>query len=298
MRRPGRASARARRAVVGGALAGALALAAAACTGGPTPPPTSPAPAAPATPSPTAPADARATVRTTVRIGSLTLTLIAPAGAQFRSTRDDDGSVQVTVRGLDPGDTVRLVAPDGDRYVVQADRSATVERSATPSTTSATSGTGPTDATAGTGSTTVVAGLAPPRTGTSAASGAVAGVEAADGTTDAPGPDRVLTVTTDERALTLWFGTGEPRSAVWGDHDGGRSLAVDPSAWARAAGVAGWTTTWSALTTDHPDANTPGMHDQLVCHALGAPDKPTWNLEPWRTDVGLPATIAAACNPS
>ncbi len=40
------------------------------------------------------------------------------------------------------------------------------------------------------------------------------------------------------------------------------------------------------------------MHDQLTCHALGAPDKETWNLEPWRPDVGLLAVLAAACNPA
>jgi hypothetical protein len=40
------------------------------------------------------------------------------------------------------------------------------------------------------------------------------------------------------------------------------------------------------------------MHDQLVCHGIGAPDKATWNLEPWRPDVGLLAVLAAGCNPS
>jgi hypothetical protein len=34
-----------------------------------------------------------------------------------------------------------------------------------------------------------------------------------------------------------------------------------------------------------------------VCHAVGAPDKSTWNLEPWRPDVGLILTATAQCNP-
>jgi hypothetical protein len=40
------------------------------------------------------------------------------------------------------------------------------------------------------------------------------------------------------------------------------------------------------------------MRDQLACHALGAPDKATWNLEPWRPDVGLLLIMAAGCNPT
>ncbi|WP_414647956.1 DUF2599 domain-containing protein [Cellulomonas sp.] len=40
------------------------------------------------------------------------------------------------------------------------------------------------------------------------------------------------------------------------------------------------------------------MHDQFLCHALGAADKATWNLEPWRPDVGSMATLMARCNPT
>ena len=47
-----------------------------------------------------------------------------------------------------------------------------------------------------------------------------------------------------------------------------------------------------------PDADTNGMNDQFLCHALGAADKATWNLEPWRPDVGEMATLAARCNPT
>ena len=35
-----------------------------------------------------------------------------------------------------------------------------------------------------------------------------------------------------------------------------------------------------------------------VLDAIGAPDKATWNLEPWRPDVGLFAVLAGACNPT
>lgn len=99
-------------------------------------------------------------------------------------------------------------------------------------------------------------------------------------------------------AVTTTLGTATVRSAVWGDREGGLSLAVDPTAWARAAGVAGSDVLWAQLVAAEPDADAPGMHDQLVCHALGAPEKATWNLEPWRPDVGLVAVLAARCNPT
>lgn len=104
----------------------------------------------------------------------------------------------------------------------------------------------------------------------------------------APGADTV----------TTRLGTATVRSAEWGDREGGLSLAVDPTAWARTAGVAGSDVLWAQLVAAEPNADVPGMHDQLVCHALGAPDKATWNLEPWRPDVGLVAVLAARCNPT
>ncbi|MBF6347790.1 DUF2599 domain-containing protein [Nocardia flavorosea] len=58
---------------------------------------------------------------------------------------------------------------------------------------------------------------------------------------------------------------------------------------------------WREINTLDPAADTPGMWDQFRCHwewaRLIAPDKPTWNLEPWRPPVGYDATVGAACNP-
>ncbi|MEU1981338.1 DUF2599 domain-containing protein [Nocardia sp. NPDC019395] len=58
---------------------------------------------------------------------------------------------------------------------------------------------------------------------------------------------------------------------------------------------------WQEIRTLDPAAETPGMWDQFRCHwewaRLIAPDKPTWNLEPWRPPVGYDATVDAACNP-
>ncbi|WP_435738316.1 DUF2599 domain-containing protein [Cellulosimicrobium sp. PMB13] len=98
--------------------------------------------------------------------------------------------------------------------------------------------------------------------------------------------------------VTTTLGTDALRTTSWGEREGGRSLAVDPTGWARAGGTAAQDVLWAALVAAEPEADTPGMHDQLVCHALGAPDKATWNLEPWRPDVGLVAVVAARCNPS
>lgn len=105
--------------------------------------------------------------------------------------------------------------------------------------------------------------------------------------------------TTPARPLEIRFtvGTHAVESATWGENEGGRSLAVDPTNWARHAGQAGLDLIRTQLVAAEPDAGTATMGDQLVCHALGAPDKATWNLEPWRPDIGLIRTAAAQCNP-
>ena len=98
-------------------------------------------------------------------------------------------------------------------------------------------------------------------------------------------------------AADLWFTTVAVESAVWGENEGGLSLAVTPSAWARARGQAAQEGLWAQVVSLAPDANTPGMKAQLECHELGAPDKATWNLEPWRPDVDAIEMIRERCNP-
>ncbi|MFD0360840.1 DUF2599 domain-containing protein [Nocardia sp. GCM10030253] len=58
---------------------------------------------------------------------------------------------------------------------------------------------------------------------------------------------------------------------------------------------------WQEVLAQSTDADAPGMHDQFVCHwdwaRMVAPNKPSWNLEPWRPAVGHQATVQASCNP-
>lgn len=58
---------------------------------------------------------------------------------------------------------------------------------------------------------------------------------------------------------------------------------------------------WQEVLMHAPDADTPGMRDQFVCHWVWArmmqPNKESWNLEPWRPAVGYQATVEASCNP-
>ncbi|GEL95941.1 DUF2599 domain-containing protein [Cellulomonas composti] len=95
----------------------------------------------------------------------------------------------------------------------------------------------------------------------------------------------------------LWLATTAVESADWGEREGGRSLAVSPAAWARGGGSAASTLLGEQLVALEPEAASDTMQQQLTCHEVGAPDKETWNLEPWRPAVGLLAMAAARCNP-
>jgi hypothetical protein len=109
---------------------------------------------------------------------------------------------------------------------------------------------------------------------------------------------RATSATAGRGEVATTLGTVAVAGADWGEREGGRSLAVAPTDWARDAGQAGVDLVRAELVAADPEVDTPTMRDQLECHAIGAPDKDTWNLEPWRPDVGLVATMAARCNPT
>ncbi|MGE0221196.1 DUF2599 domain-containing protein [Mycolicibacterium sp.] len=91
--------------------------------------------------------------------------------------------------------------------------------------------------------------------------------------------------------------------AKWGDLS---SLRVYPTPAARrASGHAGTEAiaeaAWAEVLTLSPDAAIPGMREQFLCHwnfaEFAEPGKVSWNLEPWRPEVGYDQMIAAGCNP-
>jgi hypothetical protein len=91
--------------------------------------------------------------------------------------------------------------------------------------------------------------------------------------------------------------------AKWADLS---SLRVYPTAAARQASLQPGTDAqadeaWAEVLTLSPDADTPGMKAQFLCHwhfaEFAQPGKTSWNLEPWRNLVSDDAMVAAGCNP-
>lgn len=279
--------------------------------------------AAPGSPSP-APSPERATVTQTFSADGIELVLTVPLGSAdgFHAggepvtvTPDEDASSRVAF--VLPADEAAPVASSGGAPTGPADGTDAVS-TAVPATIDLVS---PADGSLvrnSDGSITVLdaagtplGGLsAPEATETSGSAGRAGVVVVAptraevhvkargatpSGTRSATGDD---TGPAHGWTVTTWLGAQGVRSATWGDREGGRSLAVDPTPWARQSGIVGEATAWAQLVASEPEAASTTMRDQFDCHALGATDKKTWNLEPWRPDVGFLATAAARCNPT
>jgi Protein of unknown function (DUF2599) len=58
---------------------------------------------------------------------------------------------------------------------------------------------------------------------------------------------------------------------------------------------------WAEVLALSPDADTPGMRAQFICHwqfaEIAQPGKTSWNLEPWRPVVDDAEMVASGCNP-
>ncbi|RHA37785.1 DUF2599 domain-containing protein [Cellulomonas rhizosphaerae] len=132
--------------------------------------------------------------------------------------------------------------------------------------------------------------------GTATAGGG--GLSPTHGTLAASSDDVLVVLPRGTDDVTVWFAGATITKTRWANQEGGRSLAVTPTAWTRAGGLAAHDLVWSQLVEREPDANSATMRAQLQCHELGAPDKPTWNLEPWRPEVSDLEMIAARCNPT
>ena len=92
---------------------------------------------------------------------------------------------------------------------------------------------------------------------------------------------------------------------AWVRYDGKSSLRVYPTRAGRKASgpaaIAQGAQAWSEVLHDAPDADTPGMQAQFLCHwyfaEAASPGKVSWNLEPWRPVVDDAAMVSAKCNP-
>ncbi|WP_281918736.1 DUF2599 domain-containing protein [Nocardia sputorum] len=132
---------------------------------------------------------------------------------------------------------------------------------------------------------------------------------------DASGPPAGPTTTTSSAALSP---VSTPLAAIPSvdpyagqpliDHvtwtetiDGPRLLVFPTQAGRRTTFPGSDERAWQEVVDRSADAEAPGMRDQFVCHwawaRLVQPDKPSWNLEPWRPAVGYQATVEARCNP-
>ena len=76
----------------------------------------------------------------------------------------------------------------------------------------------------------------------------------------------------------------------------GRTVAGDTGKTAFQADEA-----WREVLALAPDAGTPGMRAQFVCHwnfaEFAEPGKASWDLEPWRPVVDDNTMILTGCNP-
>ncbi|MBO0899347.1 DUF2599 domain-containing protein [Cellulomonas sp. zg-ZUI22] len=128
---------------------------------------------------------------------------------------------------------------------------------------------------------------------------ALAAPVAADGTRAAWRPSGdVVALDGPTGSASFVVGTVPLEGATWGENEGGRSLAVVPAPWVRDGGLAAQQALASQLSATEPEAASPSMQAQLWCHVLGARDKASWNLEPWRPEVPTTTLLATRCNPT
>jgi Protein of unknown function (DUF2599) len=92
----------------------------------------------------------------------------------------------------------------------------------------------------------------------------------------------------------------------WAQWGGLPSLRVFPTPSGRKAASQPGTAAladeaWAEVLARSPDADTPGMRAQFICHwqfaELAQPGKTSWNLEPWRPVVDDAEMFASRCNP-
>ncbi|MEP6651132.1 MAG: DUF2599 domain-containing protein, partial [Lapillicoccus sp.] len=144
----------------------------------------------------------------------------------------------------------------------------------------------------------VLAGCSSGSSGTSSTPAAPALITATTTTTPAsPTANPTATPTPTPTAVPPFVAR-----AQWVRGTGGRSLHIVPTASGRAAqGTTDDDEAWAEVVRLAPDAYQPGMRAQFDCHWTFArvvdPDKPSWNIEPWRPVVTDSQMVDAQCNP-
>lgn len=96
----------------------------------------------------------------------------------------------------------------------------------------------------------------------------------------------------------------------WVRYPDGSSLRVYPTQFGRIAARldaaqfdadASGEDAWREVLASAPDAASPGMREQFLCHwkyaELARPGKTSWNLEPWRPVVDDVTMVESGCNP-
>lgn len=100
--------------------------------------------------------------------------------------------------------------------------------------------------------------------------------------------------------LSITLSTSAVESAHWVNEPERPRLFITPSAWARTGTAGVQQHGWSTVVRDVPQVlDYPGdsLEHQFQCHAIGALDKATWNLETWYQDIGLIGFMTQRCNP-
>lgn len=101
-----------------------------------------------------------------------------------------------------------------------------------------------------------------------------------------------------------WLGINLISSVGWDTYGGKWMGKVVPTAYGRVAPIGSRLAAWGE-TLEKPNARArldfANTRDQFYCHYDGVrliePNKPSWNLERSRPDVGYARTVAASCNP-
>lgn len=94
---------------------------------------------------------------------------------------------------------------------------------------------------------------------------------------------------------------------TWAGDGGLSTLRVYPTAAGRdvagdlAKTAAQTAQAWREVLSLAPDADSPGMRAQFLCHwnfaEFAGPGKASWDLEPWRPPVDDGSMVLAGCNP-